>query len=487
MTASAPELRDQIRKAVIWRSGTQIVSQLIAWASTFLVIRILSPSDYGLYAMTGVVLVLLGLLNGYSFANAVIQDRNAGKQQLRQLFGLLIVINAVLAAAQIAIAPLVAAYFKQPQVTDLLRVQALLYLTNPFLSLGYAVLAREMDFRKQAQVNMASALIGAVAALAGAVGGLGVWTLVVAPLATFGSRALGMVMAAKAWMWPSFDFRSARAMASYGGVIMAGQIFWFLQAQADIIIAGRVLSAADLGFYTTALFLAQLFVNKVVPPLNEVAFSAYARIQDDPQAIAQGFLKSVRVVMLLAIPFCLGLAVVSSPAIEAMLGPKWLPAAPLVTLLALAMPFMTLHVMLAPATNALGQPEIATRTSILGALIMPAAFLGGVWFDGAYGIALAWLLGYPLLTAISARWSLPAIGASGRDYLAAILPPVLAGSAMALTVTALDQSVLRDVSLWPRLGMLVASGGLVYGAWLAFFARDRVNEVIGLLRSRKAA
>ena len=59
----APSFRAQVRSAVIWRSGTQIFSQLVAWASTFLVIRILSPSDYGLFAMTSVVLVLLSLLN----------------------------------------------------------------------------------------------------------------------------------------------------------------------------------------------------------------------------------------------------------------------------------------------------------------------------------------------------------------------------------------------------------------------------------------
>ncbi|MFN9581007.1 MAG: lipopolysaccharide biosynthesis protein [Novosphingobium sp.] len=484
MTATAApteNLRDQVRKAVIWRSGTQIVSQLIAWASTFLVIRILSPSDYGLYALTGVVLVLLGLLNGYSFANAVIQDRSAGKEQLRQLFGLLIVVNGALALLQILAAPLVAAYFHQPQVADLLRVQSLIYLTNPFLSLGYAVLAREMDFRKQAQVNMASAVIGAVVALAGALGGLGVWTLVAAPLATFASRAFGMVAVAKAWMWPSFDFRSARAMATYGGVVMAGQIFWFIQTQADIVIAGRVLSAGELGYYTTALFLAQLFVNKVVPPLNEVAFSAYARIQDDPTAVAQGFLKSVRIVMLLAIPFCVGLAAVSGPAVELMLGPKWLPAAPLVALLALAMPFMTMHVMFAPATNALGQPNIGTRTSVLGSVLMPLAFLLGVMLDGARGISFAWLVTYPLLTAISAHWSLPAIGLKKRELLGAVLPPALAGAAMGLAVVTLD-GLIAQHNLWLRLGLLMAAGGAIYGLWLVCFARDRFSEVLGLLR-----
>lgn len=479
--ATADSLRTRVRQAVIWRSGTQIFSQLVAWASTFMVIRILSPSDYGLYAMTSVVLVLLGLLNGYSFANAVIQDRAAGRQQLRQLFGLLIVINGALALAQILGAPLVAAYFGQPQVADLLRVQALIYLTNPFLSLGYAVLARAMDFRKQAQVNMASAVLGALVALGGALGGLGVWTLVAAPLATFASRAFGMVAVARAWLWPSFDFRGARAMAGFGGVVMAGQIFWFIQAQADIVIAGRALSPGELGYYTTALFLAQLFVNKVVPPLNEVAFSAYAQIQDDPAAVAQGFLKAVRVVFLLAIPFCLGLAAVSAPAVELMLGPKWLPAAPLVTLLALAMPFMTLHVMFAPATNALGQPRLGTRASVLGAVVMPLAFGIGVALDGARGIALAWLAAYPLITAVSAHWSLPVIGLTKRELGAALLPPVLAGLAMGLAVTLGDRAI-ADLHLLPRLALLIALGGAVYGGWLALFARERLGEVLALVR-----
>ena len=125
----------QVRSAVIWRSGTQIFSQLVAWASTFLVIRILSPSDYGLFAMTSVVLVLLSLLNGQGFANAAIQQREGGTQQLRQLFGLLLAVNLALALLQVLAAPLVAAYYSQPMVADLLRVQALIYLTNPFLAL----------------------------------------------------------------------------------------------------------------------------------------------------------------------------------------------------------------------------------------------------------------------------------------------------------------------------------------------------------------
>jgi O-antigen/teichoic acid export membrane protein len=480
--ASPVGLRSQVRSAVIWRSGTQVFSQLVAWVSTFLVIRILSPADYGLFAMTSVVLVLLTLFNGMGFANAAIKQRDGGEKQLRQLFGLLLLFNGALAAVQVAIAPWVADYYRQPVVADLLRFQALIYLTNPFFALGYTVLTREMDFRRQGQVNIASALVGALTALGGALAGWGVWTLVAAPLASFATRGFGMLFAARTFIWPSFDFRGTRALADYGGVMMAGQLFWFAQTQADILIAGRSFTPTELGFYTTALFLAQIFVTKVVPPLNEVAFSAYAQIQHDRAAVAANFIKSLRVIMTLAMPFCLGLAAVAEPAVHVLLGEKWLPAAPIVQLLALAMPFMTLHVMLAPATNACGRPGIATRTAVLGAVLMPACYYTGVRF-GAIGIAASWLVAWPLLTAISAVWTLRALEVRIGQLRDALLPPVLAGIGMFLVVTLLDKTMPTMPEVL-RLGVLVATGAAVFSGWLLTFARERLDEIAKLAFKR---
>src|SRR3546814_15852009 len=102
-------LGDQVRHAVIWRSGSQILAQLVMWASTFLVIRILSPADYGLFAMTQVVLVLLAMLDGYGLASGLIQQREVTERQIRQLFGVLILLNLALALAPPALAPWAAA------------------------------------------------------------------------------------------------------------------------------------------------------------------------------------------------------------------------------------------------------------------------------------------------------------------------------------------------------------------------------------------
>jgi len=56
-----------------------------------------------------------------------------------------------------------------------------------------------------------------------------------------------------------------------------------------VFIAGRVLDPATLGLYTTGLFLTRSWLSKFVPAINDVAFSIYARMQDNRSAVAEGF------------------------------------------------------------------------------------------------------------------------------------------------------------------------------------------------------
>ena len=432
--------------------------------------------------MTGVVLVFLNMLNGYGLASGLIQRDQVSPREIRQLFGMLIVLNVGLGLAQIALAPLAAAYYRQDIVAHLLRVQALLYLTTPFIALPYALLSRAMDFRHQAKANIVAAVASAGAALAGALLGWGVWTLVFAPLVLFTVRGAMMTWSARSLVWPSFDFRGAGGIARYGGIMAAGQFFWFLQSQVDVFIAGRSFSPHLLGIYTTSLFLTQIFVAKFVPPLNEVAFSAYARMHRDGDALAQAFVRAVRVIMVAAMPFYLGLAATAEPLVLIMLGAKWAEMAPVVRLLALAMPFMTLQVLLAPACDARGRPGIGVRNGAVGSAILAASFLVGVRW-GPVGLAWSWMAAYPVYLGISLWRSLPVIGARPGDVARAVAPATLAAGAMAIAVVTVDRA-LPPLELHQRLAVLIAMGVGVYGLWLALFARPTVRELIAMVRKR---
>ena len=481
---AADSFAEQVRRAVIWRSGSQILAQSVQWAATFLVIRILDPRDYGLFAMTSVMMVFLNMLNGTGLASALIQQPTVTKAEIRQLFGMLLALNAMLAIIQFLAAPLAAAYYRQDQVVPLLRVQSLLYLTTPFIALPGALLSRAMDFRHQARANVAASIAGASTALGGALLGWGVWTLVAAPMTLFATRGAMMTWSARSLIWPSFDFRGSGQFARYGGVLAAGQLFWFLQSQADVFIAGRHFSAHALGIYTTSLFLTQIFVAKFVPPLNEVAFSAYARIQHDEAAVARAFVRAAGIVMLAAMPFYMGLAVTAEPLVLIALGDKWREMAAVVRLLALAMPFMTLNVLYTPACDAKGRPGIGVRNGAAGAAILATCFLVGV-HSGPAGLGYAWIVGYPLYLAVSTWRSLPVIGVRLHELAASIAPAVLASLAMALVVRLADL-MLPPVEVHARFAMLVIIGAVAYAGWLLAFAADTVRESLAVVRLRRA-
>ena len=390
-TPTETSLRDEVKTAVMWRSGSQIAAQLVAWCSTLAVIRILDPADYGVFAMTQVVLAFLSFLNGYGFASALVQDREIDSRKVRQAFGMMLLVNGGIALNQLALAPIAADYYRQPIVADLLRVQALIFLTTPFIALPEALLIRELDFKRPAVANLIATSVSAIVALACALAGMGVWTLVWAPLALFTVRAAVLVIASRFFVLPSFRFAGAGKMFRFGVTLLGGYFYWTILTQADVFIAARFLSAHELGLYAEALFLTTIIAAKFVPPLNEVAFPAYARIQDDPEALSAAFLKAVQLIMLVTCPLYFGLAVVAEDAVDLVLGEKWRAMAPIVAVLAFGMPMFTLYSLFAPAVTALGRTAITMRSAMLGALVMPAACLFAIpW--GVTGLAWAWVL-----------------------------------------------------------------------------------------------
>ncbi|TMJ20630.1 MAG: lipopolysaccharide biosynthesis protein [Alphaproteobacteria bacterium] len=486
-TPGAAGFSARVRSGVLWKSGSQLVGQLIAWTSTFLVIRMLTPADYGLLAMTGVVLTFLDLFNGWGFASSLVRDERTDRHKIGQAFGMLILMNAALAAAQLAAAPFAAAYFHQPLVATLLSVQALFYLANPFNALGHALLMRRLEFKRQARVNLTAAVLSALTAVACAIAGLGVWTLVAAPGMLWFARAAGYVHAAKIWeIRPRFAFAGASEMLGYGAAMIAVQACWFVQSQADIFIAGGRFDPHTLGIYTTGLFVTQIVASKFVPPLNEVAFAAYSRIQARPDMIQHAFLKSIRLIMLVALPFYFGLAVTAGPLVAALLGWKWTQAAPIVPMLSMAMAMMTLQILFAPASNALGHPRMAVKTGLVGAVLMPVLFLIGVHW-GSMGLAFAWLGGMTLLLIATVELSLPVIGITRSALLGAAAPGFAASGIMAGIVWAVDTRLLPELDALTRLSLLVAIGAGAYAALLIVFERRVVEEVLALVRPNRTA
>ena len=488
--SSNAQFTSRVRSAVVWRWGTQVAAQIITWTSTFLVVRLLDPTDYGLFAMSQVVVTALAFLNGQSFATSIVQTDRLDDRRLGQVFGMLLMANGLLASVQFLLAPYAAAYFEEPVVAELLRVQAAIFLTIPFIAFPSEWLARQIQFRKQGQANMASALVGAITALFLAWLGWGVWALVYAGLSIFVSRAIFLMVAAKLWIRPIFNPSGAWDLVTYGGTLTLCQLFWIIQSQSDVVIAGRLLPTYDLGLYTQALFLTLIVTGRFIPPINEVALAAYSELNREKKPLGPYFLKTVRMVMMLTAPLYVGLALTSGDAIKVLMGEKWVGLIPIVSGLAVVMPAFALHLICSPVTNAMGRPRVYLTTSIAGAIIMPCAFLWGVsggFFsndDGSMGLVHAWWIAAPTLLAFTLTMTLPRIGVSALDLAREIFPIALGCLTMAAAVMA-AQHFAPLASPLLNLGWNAAIGASVYAAtfWIGY--RSLVKETWAMLRQRE--
>lgn len=451
---------DRVRNAVAWRWGTQFASQIVTWTSTFLVVRLLTPADYGLFAMSQVIVTALAFLNGQSFATSIVQTDRLDKRRIGQVFGMLLIANVLLASIQFAVAPFAASYFEEPVVAYMLRVQAIIFLTIPFIALPSEWLARQMKFRLQGQANMAAAIVGALTALVLAWLGWGVWALVYAGLAIFVCRAIFLTLAAQLWVRPVFDPRGAWDLFTFGGMLTACQLFWIIQSQSDVVIAGRLLETYELGLYTQALFLTLIVTGRFLPPINEVALSAYSELNRAKKPLGPYFLKTARMVLMVTAPIYIGLALTSDEAIRILMGEKWVPIIPIVAGLALVMPAFALHLICSPVTNAMGRPRVYLFTSICGALIMPTAFTWGVQ-NGVMGMVQAWWVAAPLLCTITLSVTLPRIAVSPLMLLKEIAPVALACGVMTLAVLGIQRVVAFDMPLLD-LALKGSVGAAVY-------------------------
>ena len=78
------QLTRKVRSATYWLFGSNIAIQLIFWAITVFVARILSPDDYGLFGMTFLITSSLEVFNELGLGSAIIQKRDITKEQLQK-------------------------------------------------------------------------------------------------------------------------------------------------------------------------------------------------------------------------------------------------------------------------------------------------------------------------------------------------------------------------------------------------------------------
>jgi O-antigen/teichoic acid export membrane protein len=455
------KFKNEIVRGLKWTAGAKFGSQLITWGITIFVMRLLAPADYGLLAMASVFFALLGMFAEIGLGPALVQQAETSPQKLRQAFGVILLINLALFILLNASASLIALFYAEPKLTDVIRVMSLQFLIIPFLVIPEVLLQRRLDFKYRSLSDLGSTVIGSVATLILALSGFGVWSLAIGNLAGVFFRAVFFNIFAPFRAWPSFSLQGMRSTLAFGGNVTGSKFLWFFFTQADTVIVGRVLGGEILGIYSVALHLATLPVQRVSAILNQVAFPAFSRFQHDRELIAAQLLKALGLIALVAFPVLWGMSGVTPELIAVLLGPKWTAAILPMQILTLVMPFRAVVGFLPSVTDAIGRPEIGMSNALLGCIVMPIAFyIGAQW--GIKGVSLAWLLVYPIVLAINMKRMISAVGVRLRDVLARLAPTLMCAVGMYLAIAGTRLLIAGRTDHLGTLIIEIAVGGLTY-------------------------
>jgi len=462
-------LKGRVVSGLRWQATAKLCSQLISWGVTIFVIRLLTPADYGLMAMTMVLIGLSTLVAEMGLGAALVRSPEVTLAQQRSVFGLTILVNAGLYLLLLALAPVSVAVFDEPRLLALTAVMGLQLPLAALCVVPESMARRELRFKALSLIELVQQTGAALTTLACAWAGWGVWALVAGHVASTAFKALALLLS-MGTVRPSFVLRGQGQLAAFGGSLTTNRVIWYFTSQADIFIAGRLLGQQALGLYAVAVQLATMPMQKLMTVSNQVAFSAYAKLQSDPAALQAALLQSLTLMSAISVGLLWGLVGTAPTLIPLVLGAQWSGATLILQIVALIIPVRIAAAMLSTALIATGKVNADLKNTLTASAILVPAFLAGAALDGVRGLALAWAVGYPLFAANLLLRAARELQLPAAAVLRSLAVPLGAGVAMLLAIAAW-RGVQPAWPAAPSLALEILVGAAAYLACLAVFAR----------------
>jgi O-antigen/teichoic acid export membrane protein len=420
--------------ALLWQAAQHFGVKAIFLARLLILARLLSPDDFGLLAISSVVIDVLMRVTNFGMIPALVQRVEAGEEHYDVAWTVGILRALAITSVTILAAPIVAQLFAEPRATELIRVLAIRPLIDAAASIQVARLIRNLRFRSLAFIELPKAVANTIVAVALAQW-LGVWALVAGALAGSAAYLIGSYLVAPYRPRLALNRNAARSLIRFGQwifftslVVMAGQ------ATLRLVIA-RQLGAAELGLYYLAASLAFLPYEVASQVVEQVAFPFYSRLQTEIQQVSFAFRSILTSLSALLVPACALLIALAPSLIENVLGPDWQGTAAIIRVLALASVADLLGSAISPILQGMGRPD---RILVIEG------------FQASLLIALAWLLANEYGVVGAAMAWLPSTGTAqivGILFLRQILPRPFAGLAMPLGAIAAVSGIAAAIAL----------------------------------------
>ncbi|MBZ0220459.1 MAG: lipopolysaccharide biosynthesis protein [Candidatus Methylomirabilis sp.] len=467
-----------VRSGVLVGFNSVIINSL-GFIRTIILARLLAPEVFGLMSICLIVVKAAEIFTETGFGAALIHRKDHFEASRDTAFTMSIIRGCVLAISVFFLSPLIAAYYDNILLEDLIKVAALILFFHGTQNINIIAFQKELDFRRIAVLELTRAA-SAFLLLVGLAYYLGnIWSLVIGYVAVAAVDSVLTYIIIPGRPRIRFKLSTARELFAYGKYITGLSIVVFIAAELDNLVIGKVLGMEMLGFYVIAFTLANLPTTHISKVTSRVMFPSYSKLQDDPHALREAYLKVLKLVASISIPAGAGLAVLSLEIVSVLYGERWAYSAGPLRILCVYGCIMAIMSLNGYIFNAIGKPNIpfyfnAARLVLIAILIYPmTAWLG--LYGAAIAVTLPLALQFASITFVFAR----TLGLEVMRIVK-ILSYVLFSTLVMILVLMLYRKVVHHADIY-TLALGIAIGISTYAALNArdlrsIFARRILNH-----------
>lgn len=467
---------------LIWTFLDTFFVKALTFVAMILLARWLGPKEFGLIGMIAIFIALGTALTDSGMTNSLIRTKDSNEEDFSTVFYINLVMSLFVYTILYFTAPLIASFFNQPILIDIIRVYCLIFLIIAFSAVQLAILTKDMKFSQITKINFPSTLIGVAVGLYMGYNNYGVWSIVWMYLTTAGVKSI-LLWYFSNWK-PKFVFSKEKFKIHYkfGYKLMLSGIIDIVFQNIYNIIIGKYFSVQTLGYYERAKQFSAYPSSTLSGVLGKVSYPMLSKIQDNEAQLANTYKKILRVSFFIIAPLMLGTAAIAKPLFLLTLGEEWMPAVLFFQILSLAMMLYPLHAFNLNILKVYGRSDLFLKLEIIKKVIIILSILvafqfgviGLVWSSvftsfAALGVNMYYssqLINYPIIEQI-------------KDIIQTLLITLITVVLMYFTTIVVpDHFHILQIVLASLLGIIIYLG-------INFFIKHSpLHQAIELIKSR---
>ncbi len=458
-------LKNRAVSGIKWTTFSSVIVAMLQILQLVILARLLDPSVFGLMAITSVVIGFAQAFLDMGISNAIIHKQEVSYTQLSTLYWLNILSGVVLFIIVSLCAPLVALFYQEAELTNIIILVAMTFLIQPFGQQFVVLWQKELRFNDIAKVDVITKLLSLLVSVIFAYYNYGVYALVYGVLAGTLLQTLVFVYKGFREYTISFVFQlsDVREFLNFGLYQMAEKTLNYFNSQIDTLLIGKLLGVEALGFYNIAKQIIMKPIQIINPIVSKVSFPVMAKIQHDTDKLKEIYLKTINLLSSTNFPIYLFMFITAPQLVALIFGEKWIDAVVIVQILSIYGALRSIGNPVGTLLLAKGRADWGFYWNLGLFFYMPIV----IYVASQWGIeALSWSLVGIMISLITPMWYFlvkPLTQASFWEYHQQILTSALISIFIGAFISLLLNS-LNNLSPFIALlltGIIISTGVLI--------------------------